>query len=518
MNKTRVKILEDMLIHKERIKSEDSSLRVDCTSDGLRASITAIESNKLEQATKTENLIDNEWEQGGIDDITGKKFDAIDRIRGKNFLKVYPGHLYKISRNVYTNFMYFRFYDKNYNYVGNQATDGMVETNITSNRMNANQDNMEMTILNEDVAYMKIADASNDLSTIYTMTTEAINIDYSSPIEGVTGNINLKIRNGNYFNKNDSNIVEGYRLIDDGSLFAQDGYFTSDYILVMPNTKFFTNYTISVMSRICEFDKNKNFIKVNKDNLKNFTTSSETKFVRLCGSIDGDEFSSMQTMMLTLKEMNLDYIACKEQNFTISLKDKVLYKGDKFIRKNGKHWIHNKYKRRIFDGTEEWSLQGINEFGIANFMLSSKLDYVYIPTTTTAYMTNFSQQGSLIANTQNEGFLINDIDVLYIRINSSVVDTVEKLKSWLSENNQEFIYLAKTPTDTEITDETLIAQLDKILYYIREYDDITNIVFDNDVTFEITVEKNKLSILEQRLDKSEQNTTSAQMLALESED
>ena len=69
-----------------------------------------------------------------------------------------------------------------------------------------------------------------------------------------------------------------------------------------------------------------------------------------------------------------------------------------------------------------------------------------------------------------------------------------------------------------IEDEVLIKQLDKILLNIYEYDDETNFDFDNNVTFEIEVEKDKLRILENRLDKAEENTTSATMLALESEE
>lgn len=52
MKKTRTRMLEDMLIHKEKIKTEDSSLKVENTTEGLRASITCIESNKLEQESR----------------------------------------------------------------------------------------------------------------------------------------------------------------------------------------------------------------------------------------------------------------------------------------------------------------------------------------------------------------------------------------------------------------------------------------------------------------------------------
>lgn len=140
----------------------------------------------IKQETETENLIDNEWEQGILND-NGIIMPNSTTIRTKNFIKVYSNHLYKISRSVSTDRMNFRFYDKNYNYLGNQALEGMVTSNRDFNQMQANVSSIEITILNPDVAYMKLNDLSNDLSTIYTMTTEAINLDYLSELEYVEG-------------------------------------------------------------------------------------------------------------------------------------------------------------------------------------------------------------------------------------------------------------------------------------------------------------------------------------------
>lgn len=50
-----------------------------------------------------------------------------------------------------------------------------------------------------------------------------------------------------------------------------------------------------------------------------------------------------------------------------------------------------------------------------------------------------------------------------------------------------------------ITDTTLISQLDKLLLSLKEYDDETNIEFDKEVLFEVETEKNNLSIIQDEM-------------------
>ncbi len=52
MKKARIRILEDMLISREKIKTDSNSLRLENTAEDLQASISCIESNKLEQESR----------------------------------------------------------------------------------------------------------------------------------------------------------------------------------------------------------------------------------------------------------------------------------------------------------------------------------------------------------------------------------------------------------------------------------------------------------------------------------
>ncbi len=70
-----------------------------------------------------------------------------------------------------------------------------------------------------------------------------------------------------------------------------------------------------------------------------------------------------------------------------------------------------------------------------------------------------------------------------IYLNLSSVDTVADLTTWFSTNATELVYPLATPTETEITDATLISQLNA-LSKAKTYDGATNIVQDgNDAEF-----------------------------------
>ena len=88
-----------------------------------------------------------------------------------------------------------------------------------------------------------------------------------------------------------------------------------------------------------------------------------------------------------------------------------------------------------FDGTETWTLQSINTYGIANFQISvSNTDQ-----TGEAISNIFEHQTSLISVTETEGFFISS-NSIYIRIKSTTASTTEEFKAWLSTHNVNIQY------------------------------------------------------------------------------
>ena len=64
---------------------------------------------------------------------------------------------------------------------------------------------------------------------------------------------------------------------------------------------------------------------------------------------------------------------------------------------------------------------------------------------------------------------------LMVTIPNSIATGVDALQTWLASNNVNIYYVLDTPTDEEITDATLIGQLNTIEANARSYDTITNI-------------------------------------------
>ena len=99
-----------------------------------------------------------------------------------------------------------------------------------------------------------------------------------------------------------------------------------------------------------------------------------------------------------------------------------------------------KIKKLVLDGTESYSLQSINSYGIANFYISIGVQNQKV------ICTHLSRQTTGISQTTDEGYLMSipsqsgQLARFYMRISSSTASTVAELKEWLAAQ-----YAAGTP-------------------------------------------------------------------------
>lgn len=114
-----------------------------------------------------------------------------------------------------------------------------------------------------------------------------------------------------------------------------------------------------------------------------------------------------------------------------------------------------------YDGTENWSLQSINNNGIANFQI-----------TTTRYIGSigmcdtFQLQKTIINNTNTEGFMINNNNSLFIRINTARgISTLETFKEFLANKHIFILYALSTPTEIDLAKEEITAFKALATYY-----------------------------------------------------
>ncbi len=138
----------------------------------------------------------------------------------------------------------------------------------------------------------------------------------------------------------------------------------------------------------------------------------------------------------------------------------------------GKWYLHKEIGKVVLDGSENWSLKEIYQ-GITQFQYT-KNDVYYANDSITRILSNyFKGVGYSISWTKDNSITVSSNS---IRIMISSITTLEDFKIWLSTHNTIVYYVLNTPTSTEITDSTLISQLEAIKY---SYQGQTNISQEN---------------------------------------
>ena len=121
----------------------------------------------------------------------------------------------------------------------------------------------------------------------------------------------------------------------------------------------------------------------------------------------------------------------------------------------------------VLDGSENWIKSS-----------STALDRFILNGTNTPAFTNGLSNYFIVKNLTSIGYLYGNENQLIINFSSTGTTTLEQFKTWLSTHNVEVRYPFITPEITEITDSTLISQLDAI-EYAMSYKDQTNISQEN---------------------------------------
>ena len=132
--------------------------------EGLRsAPVTEVESVGV-------NLWNATWEQGDINDLSGNEITSSETIRS-DFVRVFPNTTYTFKRSITVKYNKIRFYDENKNFIGsgNSSLYTLVRGHTYGNPMLAGQSSFVATIIDTRIAYIRIVETTNDLSTVYSM-------------------------------------------------------------------------------------------------------------------------------------------------------------------------------------------------------------------------------------------------------------------------------------------------------------------------------------------------------------
>ncbi len=173
------------------------------------------------------------------------------------------------------------------------------------------------------------------------------------------------------------------------------------------------------------------------------------------------------------------YVPHTEQNFTINLGSLELAEND-YIYKSlvDGNWYKKGYvKKVVLNGTENWVKEGYSEynlFALYNENYNNNFNDVITPiwNISSVQICKYFKVGKPGYQTTN-CFSFNNTKNLMVQFNE--ISTLADFKTWLSTHNLVLYYVLETPTDTLITDQTLIAQLNAFEKELKSYNEQTNI-------------------------------------------
>lgn len=126
---------------------------------------------------------------------------------------------------------------------------------------------------------------------------------------------------------------------------------------------------------------------------------------------------------------------------------------DRIYKDDGKWYIEKQVGKVVLDGTENWALAATYT-NCARFVDN---DFV-VPSTTSPLLCDYFTQG--VGGTDTPNIAIHGQQrTVMLTISKTIASTVDAFKAWLASTNPSVYYALATPTTTEITDDTLLYQL-----------------------------------------------------------
>ena len=301
------------------------------------------------------------------------------------------------------------------------------------------------------------------------------------PYKGQTYEINL---GKNLFDKNNYTILEGYiRDRFDEFVIANGNTNRTIVVKCKPNT----TYTVQ------KTDGNRFSIFTYNSLVTTNGTYNITNYVR--GTVDGSPEPPSQTistgddeylyvhLFSDINNVNLEEILATIQieegdkattyapYFTPIELCKIGTYQDRIYKNNGNWYLHKVINKVVLTGNEEIGIPGTNVGeGLTAFRTAINSTNMY-DDYTQAFSNMFrftardlGQWNNNEKNTPNTGVIVAffEHDAFYCRVKSSLASTVAEFRTFL-QNNEVVLYIPlTTPIDTQITDTTLISQLNAL--------------------------------------------------------
>ena len=355
---------------------------------------------------------------------------------------------------------------------------------------------VDFTVEDEAIGY------TTKMTALYGKSTQATSTnpvspspDYPSPIESIE-EINIEVNNSNFINANNiknSNIIisnDGAKitmpLITNGNGYTSTG---STLIQLCPNLKvgdvvYLNAETTSGFNKFAYLEKaNKSWnfgasMTLTKDIL-------DSVFV-----LYGNRFTSGETEQVDITNLRItkninDSWEKYESNITnINLQGNELCSlpngiKDELIVENGRAKIIKRIGKVVLNGSENWVNWDFTSDNYIGFALNNYINYNNSVGYDIRGISNYFEV-TVGGNNYLENLGLRQsgdtLKKIYICMLKSKVNSLSDFKTWLSTHNVEVYYALETPIDIEITDPTLLAQLnalEQITQYKHTYITIT---------------------------------------------
>lgn len=336
----------------------------------------------------------------------------------------------------------------------------------------------------------------------YTGEQPSPNPDYPQEIKVVTGDVEVKVQNKNYFNSYKLESVSSgsqntsTTIINENNLRFENWGSWSRRVFKISKLKPNTEYTISALivpslSTIGgffiddKFEENA-FSKVGNTSKKIYQTfiSSEngdkniTFYTNWSGTSNSDNVY-FEKIQLELGNKVSEYVPHQEQSYPLSLGNLEMLKDEYFFKENGKWYLKKFWGKIVLDGSENWSFVASSN---RPFRLN-RTDYGVLSTsqniTPNIYCNIYKIYSWNGLSSENTGITYDPNIQTQIAIRDINYSTLADYKKYLQKTKPVLYYLLKNETDTEITDENLINQLNA-LQKARTYKGVTNISSDTE--------------------------------------
>ena len=313
------------------------------------------------------------------------------------------------------------------------------------------------------------------------------NPDYPQEVHVVSGDNTITVCGKNLFSE--ANKLAGYYY--EGGLIKKNGGARNAiyYIKCKSNTAYFLSFSAYQNISFIQIATSSLFPSdsvsvtniglVTLENLKreNFVTANDAQFIIIRVNVaSGYDISNnplsnfLNNFQIEANDQATTYTTYTSQSYHITLPE-GMFMGwignyQDYIYKQDKKWYkYGAIGKVVLNGTETWSYNQ-NGFYQVNYSLAKSGNTAY---------SNYYIFYSNVTTADKYGFQFTSN---YLRIKNTDQATANDLKTWLGTHNTTVYYVLATPTITEITDPTLISQLEA-LNGAKSYTGQTNINQNN---------------------------------------